>query len=92
MKNGLCNVENSYKPIKRTLPRDYVMWSRCSDAHPYMLCELLKLHPALDGLATVGLCDQQMCPLSPAINCRNEIKDFVRTKAKKPDFLCLPLL
>lgn len=47
-----------------------------------MLCELthLKLHPALDRLATVGLCDQQVCPPSPVINTRNEIKDVVRTK------------
>lgn len=41
----------------------------------------LKLHPALDRLATVGLCDQQVCPRSPVVNRRNEIKDVVRTKA-----------
>lgn len=42
----------------------------------------LKLHPALDRLAAVGLCDQQVCPLSPVMNWRNEIQDFiVRTKA-----------
>lgn len=28
-KNGLCNVENTLKYIKVTLPKDYIMWPRC---------------------------------------------------------------
>lgn len=49
-----------------------------NSASGQMLCALthLKLHPALDRSATVGLLHQQVCLLSPVINSRNEIKDF----------------